>query len=212
MTLTRILNKAGGTLLLLFLLFIPVVSYAALWVIEETDTAEPISEAQIDELEKQALAGDRRFKQEFAAAYLELRDPRFGCKRFKYGHRCRAMGKRTSSGHAFLMEIINAEPSTELEWDDRIGFFDLERYRIGSFQFRYAMLRYDESAPRFDQGTDSCKDTVRYYELAVRNGHPCVAVNNLYLMAWLGRCMPKSIERANAYRTKIPPRTACPKI
>jgi hypothetical protein len=187
-------------LLLSCFLLIPVAGHAGPWIIEESDTAEPISEAQIDELEKQALAGDRRLREEFAAAYLESRYPRLGCQHLKHGHRCRAMGKRTKSGHAFLMEIVNAEAKNELE-----------RIEIGAFQFRYAMLRYRESAPRYDQETEACKDAVRYYELAVLNENPCVA-NDLYLMAWLGHCMPKSIEQANAYRTKIPPLRACPKI
>lgn len=192
----------GLALLLSCFLLIPVAGHAAgPWIIEETDTAEPISEAQIDELEKQALVGDRLLREEFAAAYLESRYPRLGCKHLKHGHRCRAMGKRSSSGHAFLMEIVNTEAKTESE-----------RIQIGSFQFRYAMLRYRESAPRYDQEAEACQDAVRYYELAGGNGEDCAA-DRLGLMAYLGHCMPKSEERRAEYRMKFKGRFGgCPKI
>jgi len=180
-------------------LFMTSPTQAAPWILKKADTPEPVTEEQITELEGKAKNGDWQLKMEFAAAYLyDTHYPLiYGCNRLKYGGRCRAMAKRVESASIFLQEIVDTIPKNEGE-----------RIDIGSFQEDYALsLR----PPLFILERDStvCRDKVHYYELAVKNGSWCVALN-LESMAKNGVCMEKNYDRAEAYRRLIPPQFGCP--
>lgn len=196
LALTQHLGKQ--TLFSFLLCLLASSTQAATWVLERADTPDLVTEEQTTEWETKAKEGDWQLKMEFAAAYLyDTFFPNYGCKRLKYGHRCRAMVGRSEAGRVFLREVIDADPK---ETGDKV--------KIGSFQMFYAAsLR----APAFslEMGSEACRDKVHYYEQALQNGEYCVG-RNLALMARIGLCMEKSNERAKAYRSQIPPLTGCP--
>ena len=187
---------AVGTLLICAMTF-SVAANAAPWILEQADTPDLVSQEQLDDLEGKARAGDYQLKKEFAAAYLyETRYPHiYGCKRLKYGHRCRAMATRPEVGTIFLKEILDTPvtPTSVIQ--------------VSSFQKHYADSL--KLAP-FDPKSNVCQEAIHYYELAIENGQYCVALR-LKRMAEMGICMEKSEERAMEYWRRIPSDTGCPR-
>ena len=183
---------------LLSLLFLASPAQAATWVLEQADTPDPVTEEQAREWETKAREGDWQLKMEFAAAYLyDTFYPNYGCKALKYGYRCRAMAKHPEAGRVFLWEVIDTEPKSHV---DKVNIGDFQRYYAASLRPPAFILK---------TGSEACRDKVHYYVEALKNGEYCVG-RDLASMARIGMCMEKSEERAEAYRSQIPPLTACP--
>ncbi len=186
---------------ILLLICLALPASASSWLLESADAPDAPTEAEVDALEVRARAGDWELKQEFAAAYLYgndvFYDVFYGCTRLKYGHRCRAMAKRTPTGKEFLRAIVETPPNDE------------NRSAIRIFQSDYADSLLRAIRPHYDTNREVCREIVRYKELALKNGEGCV-VRSLDTMARSGICMEKSEERAKAYRAMTPPNTACP--
>jgi len=67
-------------------------------LLRETDTPHTLSAAAVDALEARARGGDWERKKEFAAAWLYVDDPVWGCDRLTYGYHCRALASRRQAG------------------------------------------------------------------------------------------------------------------
>lgn len=162
-----------------------------IWRQEFGTKPETVTQAQVVEWEKQALAGDMRLKRQFARAY-------FGCVALKFTERCEAMRTRLELGARFLREIIDLEPPKNDKW---------ERYDIGQFQSMYTHLRYSQAAPTYDPASEACKDTIKYAMRAIDNGETCIS-RELGTMSRLGYCMEKNDPRYKSYLN----RETCPII
>ncbi len=182
---------------ILLLICLALPASASSWLLESADAPDAPTEDEVDALEVRARAGDWELKKAFAAAYLYGNDVLYGCTELKYGHRCRAMAKRTPTGKEFLREILETPPN------------DKNRSAIRTFQSDYAYSLLRAIRPHYDTNREVCREIVRYRELALKNGEGCV-VRSLDYMASSGICMEKSEERAKAYRAMTPPNTACP--
>lgn len=195
--LTQHLGKQ--TLFSFMLCLLASSTQAATWILERADTPDLVTEEQTTEWETKAREGDWQLKMEFAAAYLyDTFYPNYGCKALKYGYRCRAMAKHSEAGRVFLREVIDTEPKSYVD-----------KVNIGEFQEYYASsLR--PPAFNLEPGSEICREKVRYYEQALKNGALC-AGGLLKKMALYGTCMEKSEEQVRIYQKQIVP-PGCPTI
>jgi hypothetical protein len=159
------------------------------------DPVEAPSPAEIDVLEAKAKAGDWALKQQFAAAYLYERQKleywNWGCHHLQHGHVCRAMASRTESGDRFLREIIDLD-----------GNGPVDKNTLARFQSDYATRRVFDARPDFSPQHPACQEAVRYYERAIENERDSwqsCTPDRMFEMAWHGKCMPASTEKAAEY-------------
>jgi len=159
------------------------------------DPLEAPSPAEFDVLEAKAKAGDWALKQQFAAAYLYEHQKNqywnWGCDHLQHGHVCRAMAARTNSGEHFLREIIDLD-----------GNGPVDKNTLARFQSDYAHRRLLDARPEFSPQHPGCQDAVRYFEQAIENEREnwqSCTPNRMFEMAWHGKCMPASREKAAEY-------------
>lgn len=159
------------------------------------DPVEAPTQAEIDALEAKAKAGDWALKQQFAAAYLyehrKLEYWNWGCHHLQNGHVCRAMATRTESGERFLREIIDLD-----------GNGPVDKNTLARFQSDYANRRVFDARPDYSPQHPACQEAVHYYERAIENERESwqsCTPDRMFEMAWHGKCMPASREKAAEY-------------
>ena len=159
------------------------------------DPVEAPSQTEIDDLEANAQAGDWKLKVQFASAYLyeykKLEYWNWGCLHLPNGHVCRAMAARINSGHRFLREII-----------DQNGDGPVDKITLARLQADFAKRLVFDARPDFSPENPACQEAVRYYERAIENErtnwYSCTP-RTMFEMAWHGKCLPVSPEKAAQY-------------